>query len=81
MKHTIASPPQLAVAAIPVIAFLAMPFLPFVNTDALWFGVPSVLVWSFGAVLLTVASLNVVDYIGRRDRLSDAGTEGTEVTR
>ncbi|MYW06678.1 hypothetical protein [Streptomyces sp. SID3343] len=33
-------------AALPVLAFLATPFLPFVNGPHLWLGLPSVLVWA-----------------------------------
>ncbi|MGW1990963.1 hypothetical protein [Embleya sp. NPDC001921] len=38
-------------AALPVLAFFATPYLPFVNGPHLWLGLPSVLVW---AVLWTV---------------------------
>ncbi|HEV7907615.1 MAG TPA: hypothetical protein VGP03_05715 [Pseudonocardiaceae bacterium] len=44
--------------AVPAIALLLMPFLPFVNTDALWFGLPRMLVWGgVWCVLLTPAFL------------------------
>lgn len=54
-----------------MLAFLLTPFLPFVNTDSLWFGVPSVLVWTFGCVLLTVAAMNLIELSYRHD----GGTE------
>lgn len=42
--------------AIPVLALVLMPFLPFVNTEALWFGMPRMLVWGgVWCVLLTPA--------------------------
>ncbi|MGH3495073.1 MAG: hypothetical protein ACRDQ1_17820 [Sciscionella sp.] len=44
--------------ALPAIGLIAMPFLPFVNTAQLWFGLPRMLVW--GAIccaLLTPAFL------------------------
>lgn len=66
MSAQLASPLRLSIAAIPVIAFFATPFLPFVNTDALWLGMPSVLVWSAICVLLTVAAMNVVEISYRR---------------
>lgn len=41
---------------IPVLALVLMPFLPFVNTTALWFGLPRMLVWGgLSCVLFTVA--------------------------
>jgi hypothetical protein len=43
---------------LPTLALVLMPFLPFVNTDALWFGMPPMLVWGgFWCVLLTPAFL------------------------
>lgn len=43
---------------LPVIMLTVMPFLPFVNTDALWFGLPRMLVWGgVWCVLLTPAFL------------------------
>lgn len=43
---------------IPVLALVLMPFLPFVNTTALWFGLPRMLVWGgFSCVLLTISLL------------------------
>ncbi|MGV9713642.1 hypothetical protein ACWDTI_23605 [Gordonia sp. NPDC003424] len=67
MRTQLASPRRIAIAAIPGAAFLITPFLPFVNTDSLWFGVPSVLVWTFGCVLLTVVAMNLVEFSYRRD--------------
>lgn len=43
---------------LPVLALVLMPFLPFVNTPALWFGLPRMLVWGgVWCVLLTPAFL------------------------
>lgn len=43
---------------IPVLALVLMPFLPFVNTPSLWFGLPRMLVWGgVWCVLLTPAFL------------------------
>ncbi|MDI3387769.1 hypothetical protein QIS99_16400 [Streptomyces sp. B-S-A8] len=44
---------HLAYLAVPAAGFLATPYLPFVNSTHLWFGLPSVLVW---CVLWTVGT-------------------------
>jgi hypothetical protein len=63
---TLASPGRLAIAAVPVAGFLATPLLPFVNGPHLWFGLPSVLVWTALCVVGTVVSLQVVEASYRR---------------
>lgn len=42
---------------IPVLALVLMPFLPFVDTTALWFGLPRMLVW--GGVSCVVLSISL----------------------
>lgn len=43
---------------LPVLALVLMPFLPFVNTSALWFGLPRMLVWGgLSCALLSVSLL------------------------
>lgn len=37
--------PYHLIPAVPALALALMPFLPFVNTDGLWFGLPRMLVW------------------------------------
>ncbi|WP_425830010.1 hypothetical protein [Streptomyces fractus] len=54
-------------AAVPVLAFLSTPFLPFVNGPHLWFGLPSVLVWCLLWTVGTTVSLVLVDR-GTRSR-------------
>lgn len=61
------SPQRLAIAAVPVLGFLSTPFLPFVNGPHLWFGVPSVLVWTAIWVIGTVVALRAVETFYRRD--------------
>ncbi|HWC80122.1 MAG TPA: hypothetical protein VG756_09175 [Pseudonocardiaceae bacterium] len=56
---------------IPVLALVLMPFLPFVNTTQLWFGLPRMLVWGgFSCVLLTI-SLFAADRVMSRDPEED----------
>ena len=61
MTPQLSSPRRLAIAAIPVVGFLATPLLPFVNGPHLWLGVPSVLVWTAVCVVATVVALRVVE--------------------
>ena len=61
------SPRRLAIAAIPILGFLSTPFLPFVNGPHLWFGVPSVLVWTAIWVIGTVVALRIVEATYQRD--------------
>jgi Flp pilus assembly protein protease CpaA len=42
---------------LPVLALVLMPFLPFVNTDALWLGLPRMMVWGGGWCVLLCVSL------------------------
>ena len=63
----LASPRRLAIAAVPVAGFLATPLLPFVNGPHLWFGLPSVLVWTALCVVGTVVALQIVEASYRRD--------------
>lgn len=64
---TLASPRRLAIAAVPIAGFLSTPLLPFVNGPHLWFGIPSVLVWTALWVVGTVVALQVVEADYRRD--------------
>jgi hypothetical protein len=41
----------------PVIAILVMPFLPFINSPGLWFGLPKMMVWVGMWLLLVTPSL------------------------
>jgi hypothetical protein len=56
---------------LPVLALVLMPFLPFVNTDALWFGLPRMLVWGGLSCALLTASLFVTDRVMSRDSEGD----------
>ena len=69
---TLASPRRLAIAAVPVVGFLATPLLPFVNGPHLWLGLPSVLVWTALCVVGTVVALQIVEASYRRDGGAEA---------
>ena len=53
------------VVLIPVVALLVTVFLPFVNRPVLWLGLPSVMVWTGGWVLVLSAALGWVEFGGR----------------
>jgi hypothetical protein len=56
---------------IPVLALVLMPFLPFVNTTQLWFGLPRMLVW--GALSCVV--LSVCLFFTDREMAREAGED------
>lgn len=53
--------PHVIWAAVPVLAFLSTPFLPFVNGPHLWFGLPSVMVWCLAWTALTTVGLALTE--------------------
>ncbi|GAB2754849.1 hypothetical protein GCM10027174_32870 [Salinifilum aidingensis] len=71
----------------PAVALLGTPFLPFVNAPALWFGLPSVVVW---VCLWCVLTSGLLAWVLRREHGSgdappaenaapaDAGANGGE---
>ena len=73
------SPGRLTIAAIPVAGFLITP-APFINGPYLWFGVPSVLVWTAIGAIATVAALRIVEisYLRSGGRELDAADETSE---
>ncbi|MEB4613983.1 hypothetical protein [Leucobacter sp. M11] len=77
MSVTLASRGRLATALIPAAGFFATPFLPFAQEPTLWFGLPAVLVWSAGMVILTVITLQVIEssYLNSGGREQDAAEE------
>jgi hypothetical protein len=57
--------PYLVPLVVVVLALLSTVWLPFVNTATLWFGLPSVGVWSVVWVLAIVPALAVLEFSGR----------------
>ncbi|WP_405844802.1 hypothetical protein [Streptomyces sp. NBC_01518] len=76
--------PYHLIPAVPALALVLMPFLPFVNTDGLWFGLPRMLVWGAAwCVLCTPALLLTERLMGaEKAELADTTTaiaaEGTD---
>ncbi|MFJ2738312.1 hypothetical protein ACIO3O_01450 [Streptomyces sp. NPDC087440] len=58
-------------AAVPVLAFLATPFLPFVSGPHLWLGLPSVLVWCVLWTVGTSAALALVEHLAHSDEYEE----------
>lgn len=61
LDNGLLSPVRLAIAAVPIIGFLLTPFLSHIDGDHLWFGLPSVLVWSAICTVGTVVALRVTE--------------------
>lgn len=57
---------QLIVVAVPVVALVATVWLPFVNASTLWFGLPSVMVWTGFWVLAITPTLCLVEFSARQ---------------
>jgi hypothetical protein len=65
----------LIILAIPVVALVATVWLPFVNSASLWFGLPSVMVWSVIWVLAITPALALLEF-SPRQRDADAREAG-----
>ena len=61
--------PYVVALAIIVGALMSTVFLPFVNTSTLWFGLPSIAVWTIVWVLAIVPTLAALEFSGRYDEL------------
>jgi hypothetical protein len=59
--------PYAIALAVIVAALMSTVFLPFVNRATLWFGLPSVGVWSVVWVLAIVPALAALEFSGRYD--------------
>ncbi|MFE9600812.1 hypothetical protein [Streptomyces hokutonensis] len=66
--------PYHLIPAVPALALALMPFLPFVNTDGLWFGLPRMLVWGAAWCVLCTPALLLTE------RLMTTGTAETTTT-
>ncbi len=69
----------LIILAIPVVALVATVWLPFVNRATLWFGLPSVMVWSVFWVLLITPALALIEFRpAQREADRAEGTGGVQ---
>ncbi len=57
----------LPLVVVVVLALASTVFLPFVNTPSLWFGLPSIMVWSGGWVLGITVVLALIEFSGVHD--------------
>jgi hypothetical protein len=67
--------PYHLIPAVPALALALMPFLPFVNTDGLWFGLPRMLVWGAAWCVMCTPALLLTERLMARET-----TELTETT-
>ncbi|MBB3664502.1 hypothetical protein FB384_003406 [Prauserella sediminis] len=75
----IAVRPIYSLVFLPAAALLATPVLPFVNRPALWFGLPSVVVWVTVWCLAAVAVMLLIDRtISAREAASGFDVEPAE---
>ena len=59
--------------AIPALALFLMPFLPFVNTTQLWFGLPRMIVWgALSCVGLSISLIFTERAVSGREREEEA---------
>lgn len=59
--------PYFLLPAVPLLALVFMPFLPFVNTSALWLGLPRMFVWGAVSCLLLAPALLLADRMLSRE--------------
>jgi hypothetical protein len=59
--------PYHLIPAVPTLALALMPFLPFVNTDGLWFGLPRMLVWGAAWCVMCTPALLLTERLMARD--------------
>jgi hypothetical protein len=68
--------PYLIPMLVIIVALLGTVFFPFVNTATLWFGLPSVGVWSALWVLAIAPALVLVEHLSGYARADDSRGEG-----
>ena len=56
---------------LPILALVAMPFLPFVNSTGLWLGLPKMVVWGGISALLLSPTLLWSEHMMQRAREKD----------
>ncbi|MEV0907427.1 hypothetical protein [Streptomyces hokutonensis] len=66
--------PYHLIPAVPALALALMPFLPFVNTDGLWFGLPRMLVWGAAWCVMCTPALLLTERLMTRETAESAET-------
>ena len=66
----------LIILAIPVVALVATVWLPFVNRESLWFGLPSVMVWTGFWVLCITPALALLEFSPKQREIDARETVG-----
>ena len=72
--------PYHLIPAVPALALALMPFLPFVNTDGLWFGLPRMLVWGAAWCVLCTPALLLTEHQMAREQPESTDTTTTVTT-
>lgn len=54
--------------AVPALAMVLMPFLPFVNTAGLWIGLPRMMVWAGGWCILLCPAFLLTEHFMAREQ-------------
>ncbi|MGP3775381.1 hypothetical protein ACTWJ8_31630 [Streptomyces sp. SDT5-1] len=71
--------PYHLIPVIPALALLLMPFLPFVNTNGLWFGLPRMMTWGIVWCLACCPALLITERLMHRDEEQRDTTDHEEV--
>ena len=72
--------PYHLIPAVPALALALMPFLPFVNTDGLWFGLPRMLVWGAAWCVMCTPALLLTERQMAREAAKLTATTATTAT-
>jgi hypothetical protein len=72
--------PYHLIPAVPALALALMPFLPFVNTDGLWFGLPRMLVWGAAWCVMCTPALLLTERQMAREAVELTDTTTTVTT-
>ena len=72
--------PYHLIPAVPALALALMPFLPFVNTDGLWFGLPRMLVWGAAWCVMCTPALLLTERQMAREAAKLTATTATVAT-
>ncbi|WP_327400927.1 hypothetical protein OG194_12375 [Streptomyces sp. NBC_01288] len=72
--------PYHLIPAVPALALALMPFLPFVNTEGLWFGLPRMLVWGAAWCVMCTPALLLTERQMAREAAESTDATATVTT-